>query len=163
MSEGDDVGVFVRAGFPFNYDTEMASLESSLDCTVDEYTGEVIGTMAQQQFAEECDINTIVKRFGITGQLPQGVRMPTYEDFSDVTDFKTALDAIALAHEAFDQMPAEVRARFGNDPQEFVAFCSDDSNRAEAEKLGLVPAQKVVDIDPVAAASVPASNTAVTP
>lgn len=94
---------------------------------------------AKQEFREETDINTIVKRFGITGKLPQGVRMPMYGDFTEVSNFHEAVNAIAAARESFSAMPAEVRARFGNDPERFVQFCGDESNRAEAIKLGLVP------------------------
>lgn len=119
---------FLRSSF--NYDTDAASRESGLRCS------DV--TLAKQSFQEECDINVIVRRFGLTGQLPTGVRAPTYGDFSDVVDFHTAMNAVAQAGEAFDRMPAEIRARFHNSPQEFVEFCSQESNREEASKLGLV-------------------------
>ena len=36
------------------------------------------------------------------------------------------------------QLPADVRTRFNNDAGALVDFVSDDANRAEAEKLGLV-------------------------
>lgn len=115
----------------WNYDTNKASMESGVKCD-DE-------TKTQQHFAEECDINVIVKRFGITGQLPQGVRAPTWGDFTDVvTDYHSAMNAIVQAQQAFDAMPADIRYRFRNDPGMFVDFCSDEANRAEAEKLGLV-------------------------
>lgn len=122
--------MLLRSGFPFNYDQESASDESGLRC-------EDV-SLAKQSFAEEVDINTIVRRFGISGQLPENVAAPTYSDFNDVFDFKSAMDAIAVANEAFDQMPANVRSRFQNDPQEFVEFCSKEENRAEAVKLGLI-------------------------
>lgn len=125
----DDFRVFVRA--PYNYDTDAVSRETALYCE-DE-------SLAKQSFAEEVDINTILRRFHITGELPSGVRMPTYGDFEGVTDFHEAVNAIALAHEAFDQMPADVRLRFNNDPGAFVDFCSDDKNREEAMRLGLIP------------------------
>lgn len=127
--------MFVRA--QYNYDMDEASRESGLLCED--------ATLAKQSFAEECDINTIVRRFKLTGEIPENVRMPTYADFTEVTDFHSAMNAVALAHEAFDAMPAEVRARFNNDPGAFVDFCSDDKNRAEAEKLGLVPARKAAE------------------
>lgn len=114
----------------FNYDRDAASLASGLLCLDKSRT--------QQAFAEEVDINTIVRRFGLDGKLPESVRMPTFGDFSEVIDFQTAMNAQVLAREAFDAMPAGVRARFHNDPQEFVEFCSDDANAEEAGKLGLV-------------------------
>lgn len=94
---------------------------------------------AKQEFKEDSDINTILKRFGITGKLPSNVRMPMYGDFSDVNSFHQAVNAIAAANESFSAMPAHVRSRFQNDPERFVQFCLDDGNRAEAVKLGLVP------------------------
>lgn len=114
-----------------NYDRNEASDESGLRC-------EDL-SLAKQEMRDECDINTIVRRFGLTGVLPQNVRMPTYEDFSDVGDFQSAMNAIVAANESFDQMPAEIRARFQNNPALFVDFCSNEENREEAIRLGLVP------------------------
>lgn len=95
-------------------------------------------TMAKQSFKDECDINTIVKRFGLTGELPQNFRSPSYADFTDVVDFQSALNAVRSAGEAFMEMPAELRAKFLNDPQRLVEFVSKEENRDEAVKLGLV-------------------------
>ncbi|AXH73466.1 MAG: internal scaffolding protein [Microviridae sp.] len=120
--------IFLRT--EFNYDTNKASRESGLECKEE--------TMTKQAFAEECDINTIVRRFGLTGQLPENVRAPTYGDFTEIPNFHAAMNSIVMAREAFDKMPADIRYRFANDPGRFVDFCSDDRNRAEAEKLGLV-------------------------
>lgn len=127
---------FVRN--PYNYDMNAAGDESGLECTDP--------TLAQQQYKEESDINTIVKRFTLTGQLPQNVRMPEYADFTENLNFHDAMNAIVAAREAFDQMPADVRARFHNDPGEFVDFTNDRNNLAEARKLGLVPAEELAPI-----------------
>lgn len=134
---------FVRN--PYNYDTNAASDAAG------EYNNEPSKT--KQSFAEECDINTIVKRFHLTGELPTNVRMPTYGDFTEIPDFHSAMNAIALAGEAFDRMPAEVRARFNNDPGAFVDFCSDPKNKAEAAKLGLIDADKWAEIQKQTAAT----------
>lgn len=119
---------FLRSAF--NYDMFEASKESALFCPEPGKT--------KQSFKDECDINVIVERFGLTGQLPEGVVAPVYGDYTDVFDFHSAANAMAVAHEAFDLMPANVRARFNHDPGAFVDFCSDESNRSEAEKLGLI-------------------------
>jgi phage internal scaffolding protein len=115
---------------PYNYDTMSASNESALECLDD--------SLAQQHPREECDINTIVRRFGLTGELPTGVRAPQYGDFTSATDYHTAMNAVISAQESFMQLPADIRTRFNNDAGAFVDFCSDENNRAEAEKLGLV-------------------------
>lgn len=131
---------FVRD--PYNYDAHAVSRETGLSCEGDP-------GVTHQSFAEECDINTIVRRFGLSGELPEAVRMPTYADFTHVSDFHSAMNAIAAAKESFETLPAEVRARFNNDPGAFVDFCSDERNRPEAEKLGMVaPRPVVVPADP---------------
>lgn len=118
------------------YDLDAVPISGGLDCSGDKI-------MTQQSFKDECDINVIMRRFGLDGQLPVGVRMPTYMDFEGVFDFQSAMLAIIAARDSFAQMPARVRARFNNDPQAFVEFCSDDANRKEAEALGLVPPEAV--------------------
>lgn len=120
--------MFIRT--EHNYDRNAASDEAGLRC--DDIS------LTKQSFKDECDINVIVARFNLTGQLPVGIRMPSYGDYADVFDFQSAMNAIAQANEAFDAMPAHVRARFQNDPDQFVRFCSDPGNKAEAEKMGLV-------------------------
>jgi len=120
--------VFLRT--PYNYDVVEASDQSGLSCPEP--------TRAQQHARDECDINTIVRRFGLTGQLPSNVRAPQYGDFSDAMDYHSALNAVRAADAAFMELPAHVRTRFNNDAGAFVDFVSDDNNRAEAEKLGLV-------------------------
>lgn len=123
---------------PYGYDADEHSFETGLRCEDP--------TLAQQHMAEETDINEIVRRFGLTGELPSGVRMPTYGDFTGVYDYQSALNAIKAAEESFSTLPAEVRARFGNDPAAFVDFCSDDANRSEAESLGLVSSRPSQDL-----------------
>lgn len=113
-----------------NYDMNHASLNSGLTC--------LDKTLTQQQFLEETDINTIVRRFGLTGELPTDFREPLYGDYTGVWDYQTAMNAVRQADETFQSMPAQIRARFHNDPQELLVFLADEENRAEAIKLGLV-------------------------
>nr|AVQ10200.1 minor capsid protein [Gokushovirinae environmental samples] len=119
----------------FNYDRDMVSEQTGLRC--------LDATRTQQQHAEEVDINTIVERFGLTGAMPGSFRAPSFQDFEGVFDFKTAMDSVQAAREEFMMLPAKVRARFGNDPQNLLEFVNDDGNRAEAIKLGLVRDQAV--------------------
>lgn len=114
---------------PYNYDMNKAGDESALACKDP--------TLTQQSFAEEVDINTIVRRFGLTGELPTNVRMPQYGDYTEVMDYHQAMTAIRMADESFYSMPADVRARFDNNPGKFVDFCLDEKNLDEAIKLGL--------------------------
>lgn len=108
----------------------------------------------QQQFREECDINTIVRRFGITGQAPAPDRLPEYGDFSQVTDFFSAQLAVREATERFMTLPSSVRERFANDPQRLLEFVSDEENREEGIKLGLfnAPVPAPVSAEPAKSA-----------
>lgn len=141
--------VFLRT--PHNYDVNEASDASSLVCEDP--------SKAQQHAKDECDINTIVRRFGLTGELPSGVRAPTYGDFTHATDYHTAMNAVIAADAAFMQLPADIRTRFNNDAGAFVDFVSDDNNRAEAEKLGLVLPEAAINPAPVQGDGVAQSST----
>lgn len=125
--------MFVRSGM--NYDKRANSAATALVIPDDPEKED----LTKQEFKEETDINVLLRRFAITGKLPENVRMPVYGDFEQIDDFHTAANAIATAREAFDQMPAEIRDRFGHDPQKFVDFCLDERNLGEARALGLVP------------------------
>lgn len=133
------MSVFIRT--MWNYDRNEASDESALFCDPEE-------GLTQQQFAEEADINTIVRRFGLTGELPDVVRVPVSGDFTGVIDYKSALDAVIAAEDAFMELPGELRARFSNDPQLLMDFVGNVDNREEATKLGLInkPPEKTRDV-----------------
>lgn len=118
---------FVRSAY--NYDTTAAGEE----CCIKNYGP----SRTQQSQAEDADINTIVKRFGLTGQLPENYRQPVYADFEEIHDFKSAQDAIAAAHSSFMQIPPQIRGRFDNDPQKFMEFCEIPENLPELRRLGL--------------------------
>lgn len=94
-------------------------------------------SLTQQQFKDDVDINVLLERYKVTGQLPQGVRLPSYGDFTGVSDYRSAMDAVRKASDSFMDLPAHVRARFDNDPQKFLEFVSDEKNRDEIIKLGL--------------------------
>jgi phage internal scaffolding protein len=120
--------MFLRT--PYNYDTDAASNESGLACEEP--------SLAQQHFKDECDINTILERFNITGLLPQSPLSPLYGDFSGIGDYHTALNRVIAAQDEFEALPAQIRARFNNDPAQLIEFLQDENNRSEAEELGLV-------------------------
>lgn len=109
-----------------------------------------------QSHREECDINTIVRRFGVTGMVPQTAAMPSYQTFDDVWDYQSAMNSVIAAQAAFMQIPSDVRERFRNDPQRFLEFCSDPKNLDELRKLGLAKPADITDTIP--APDVPATQ-----
>lgn len=92
----------------------------------------------KQSFKDECDINTIIKRFLKTGVLDfQAKNEPRYGDCSGI-EYQAAQNTVAAAKSLFNELPAALRARFENEPAKFLDFVNDDRNREEATKLGLL-------------------------
>lgn len=133
----------------YNYDMDRVSRETSLACSD--------ATRAQQQFREECDINTIVKQFGLTGQLPQNLRMPIQEEFVETMDYQSSLNKLIEADKAFMELPADIRKQFQNDAGAFVDFVSNAENVEKCREWGLaMPARKEPEIPVVKLWSEPA-------
>lgn len=101
-------------------------------------------SLTQQHFAEECDINSIVKRAS-EGALVTHVnaRVGQYGDFSNIPDYQQAFAVVQRANALFMDMPWETREKFSNDPRRMVEFLQNPQNREEAVKLGLVKAPVV--------------------
>lgn len=123
--------VFYRS--PHNYDVELASNEASVK--------DFGPSLTVQSMAEDVDLNVIMRRFGVTGRMPENLVAPTYGDFSEVFDFRSAQEAIINARHCFQSLPADVRARFGNDPQMFLEFCENRDNLEELRRMGLAVKQ----------------------
>lgn len=141
---------------PYNYDTMEASNASGLKCE-DE-------TLAQQNFKDECDINNIMEQFGITGELPGSTLPPQYGDFSGVLDYHSAMNAVLAAQDAFAQLPATLRARFENDPNNLIRFLEDPNNRNEAVDLGLIDKEPMASMpEPSEPSSAPSGTGAQLP
>jgi len=97
-------------------------------------------SQTQQHFKNECNIHEIIER-SKRGIMPdQGSRAPIFGDFSVVTDYQSAYEALAVSEEAFLTLKPEVRARFKNDPAQLLTWLTESNNKEEAIKLGLVDA-----------------------
>ena len=86
------------------------------------------------------DINRIMAKFVKTGELPVKNREFFFADVSGMPDFRTAMDMVHNAEEAFMELPPEVRYRFENDPAKFLDFTTDPANREELVTMGLLDA-----------------------
>lgn len=104
-------------------------------------------TMTQKADASETNINVIMAKYNKTGQLPRVLAQPLFGDFSEELDYRTAVERINSAHDAFMEIPANIRQRFGNDPTEFMKFCADENNAEEMAKLGLTNPKPTPTID----------------
>lgn len=121
------VAPFVRS--PYNYDMNEASDQHGLKCEDK--------SLAQQHMADECDINKLVERFVVRGEIPTLALPPLQGDFTEAPTYQEALNLMVEAQKSFMALPADVRGRFQNDPGQFVEFCSNEGNRDELRRMGL--------------------------
>ena len=95
-------------------------------------------SLTRQEFAQECDINVILARYQASGEIDfLNKHAPKYMDTTAV-DFQTAMETVANAQSAFNDLPSHVRDRFKNDPAQLLDFVHNEANRDEAIKLGLI-------------------------
>lgn len=127
-------------------EADVVSVATGLECKDPSLT--------VQSQSEDADINVLVRRFGLTGQIPVNLAVPMEEDFLDIFDYQSAQNALVAADRAFMSIPAEIRARFNNSAHELIQFCSNPANADELRKLGL--ANALPPVVPVPVPVVPA-------
>lgn len=110
----------------------------------------------KQSFKAEADINHIMARYQRTGVLDFAQKHePQYGDVTGL-DFEVGMQAIARAKAMFADLPSSVRARFDNNPAEFLDFVQDERNRDEARAMGLLKPEARAE----ALAQAPSQNAA---
>lgn len=99
---------------------------------------------AVQSGKDDADINVILRRFNVTGQITVPNMEPFYGDFTDAEDYVSAMDRVLAAQDAFMKLSAETRHKFHNDPAELMEYLHsefDDKKLAEAREMGLIDPQ----------------------
>lgn len=108
-------------------------------------------SMTQQHFKDETMIDNILQKYAETGFLtdPFSPKRPIqFGDFSGVTDFQTAQNAVARATEYFESLPSHIRASFNNSPSEFLQALNDPQQRSKLEELGFIAPAEVKTPEP---------------
>ncbi len=119
-------------------------------------------SLTKQAMKDECDINKIMAQMQKTGMTDHvNTHQGNYGDFTEVQDYQTSMNQVIAARDAFETLPAKVRARFRNSPAEFFEFVDDSENEDEMRELGLLP-KKAPEAPKVASniAGSPAQHTA---
>lgn len=121
-------------------------------------------SLVQEHYAEDADINNIVRLYGIKdGAVPPAAMDPKYfGDFSDGIDLMTAMNNVREAKERFEALPADIRKRFRHDPAELYDFVSNPDNAEESVRLGLL-SKAAPFVDNAKAGSEPPAPPAKTP
>ncbi|WNK14474.1 MAG: internal scaffolding protein [Microvirus sp.] len=128
-------------------------------------------SLTRQEFAEECDINSLMRRYetyvtGGPGNLPMsGPGM--YADFTQLPrTLLEYLEFMKVADASFMSLPAAVRKEFDNSPEMFVDFASDPENLPQMRTWGLAPPVEVAQepsVPPAVSASPPAAAAPAAP
>lgn len=104
------------------------------------YVFKTVGeSLTQQHFKEECDVINIIKkhdRNGIIEHVQRG--QARYGDFSEVADYREALDLVRDAQQEFMSVPSDIRKKFDNDPGKFYEFVSNPDNKEELKLMGFI-------------------------
>lgn len=120
---------------------EADAASCALDCSDEP-------VLTVQSAKEDADINQIVRRFGLNGELPQARYPASFGDFSSEESFHEAVSRVVSARASFLELPAGVRSAFGNDPGALIgaleAAESQPAVRARLVELGLVNAVEAV-------------------
>jgi len=134
------------------------------------YVFKTVGdSLTQQHFKEECEVINIIKkhdRNGIIEHVQRG--QARYGDFSEVADYREALDLVRDAQSEFMTIPSDIRKKFDNDPGKFYEFVSNPDNKEELVKMGFIDApQASVDVssptDKTSSGAVEPSNSSSSP
>jgi len=100
---------------------------------------ETVGeSVTQQHFEKEVDIKNIIKKHDRTGIISHVARgIAQYGDFSEVNEYREALDIVNNANASFGELPAEIRKMFENDAGAFFEFATNPENDEKMVELGL--------------------------
>lgn len=94
--------------------------------------------MAQQQYKDSTDVNTIMKRYEQTGEITHlAAAQGRYAELGEPQDLMDAKMRVIRAEQAFMTLPAELRAKCNHDPSQFLKMLEDGSNDEQLIKLGV--------------------------
>lgn len=97
-------------------------------------------SMTKQSFKNETNINNIMSKYEKTGVIDHlSQHNGSYGDFSNVPSFHEALNMIKHSEHMFQNLPANIRKHFNNDPAEFLEFYDDPDNHDATIEMGLRP------------------------
>ena len=94
--------------------------------------------LTKQSFVENCDINRIMDRAKKGASLSHLANFKgEYGDFSDWNEhtYEDMCNDMARAQTIFNDLPAELRNEFDNNPGKFLGFVNDPKNAERLEEI----------------------------
>ena len=93
----------------------------------------------KQNLKDNADINKIIKRYNKTGVLPNLNNLEAVYGEITSQDLQEALDKVDKSYEAFNEVPADIRAKFDNDAGKFIDFATNPQNIERMREWKLAP------------------------
>lgn len=128
---------------PYNHDTLRDAALGALVCAEG-------SSLTQVHLFEETEINGILRRFRITGELPIPPMPPIYRDIPARLDMAEMETLVSQGYAAFDALPQEQRNYFGS-MNNYVHAVDEMVRTNDLEglrKLNLVPPEPQSDPPP---------------
>lgn len=100
--------------------------------------GQKMPSRTVQASKDECDINTIMKRYKQVGIIDHvNTAKAHYGDYTAVNEYQDSMNLINQANADFMALPSDIRQLFNNDAGEFLEFATNPKNLDEMIELGL--------------------------
>lgn len=118
-------------------------------------------SMTKQADMPETDINKIIARYQNNGDPSIFMRNTNaaYIDASEAPDYFECLNIVKQAQESFQELPAEIRDRFANDPGELITAISDPERWEELSELGILEKDQLKESTEATIAAIRAAFT----
>ncbi len=100
---------------------------------------------AQQQFKEDCDVNTIMQRYQKTGAIDHVSKHQPEYGFATANNYHESMNVITTANSMFNDLPSKIRNEFSNNPEAFLRFVQDPKNAERAIELGIALSPKAAE------------------
>lgn len=96
-------------------------------------------SLTQQHHVAACDLNNVMKQFGVVKDIPVLAYPPEAFGHDDMElTLHDAYFNVKNAETHFMSLPSDLRARFSNSYLSLWAFVNDPANAEECVKLGLL-------------------------
>jgi len=92
----------------------------------------------RQDDLESSNINNIMNRYKQSGILPAANPSAFYADVTEVGTYREAVDLVHGAEKEFMKLNPDIRAKFENNPANFVDFVNEPENKDELKEMGIL-------------------------
>lgn len=103
--------------------------------------------LTEQTHKRQCDMNYILRDYRKSGLVKHMAKNRGRYDDVKVEDFQQAMFIVNEAQQMFQGLPGEIRKKFDNKPEGFLAFVQDEGNIEEMKKMGIMKGVDGIDIE----------------